>query len=84
MFHWESGGPPSARQWAVRKGSWKLIGNPKDTSNKAPITVRDKRFLVNLDNSVTELENLADKHPDIVQELESLHRDWVDEIRKQP
>ena len=80
VFHWESGGGRNNRQWAVRKGDWKLIGNPKDTSNIAPITDKDKRFLVNLGDSVHELENLADQHPEIVLELESLHDKWIEQF----
>lgn len=81
VFHWESGGSAKARQWAVRKGPWKLIGNPKDTSNKAPITANDRRFLVNLDESVTELKNIAPDHPEVVKELEALHNRWIDQFR---
>ena len=77
VFHWESGGGKNNRQWAVRKGDWKLIGNPRDTSNMAPITDDDRRFLVNLSDSVHELENIADQHADIVTELEALHDEWI-------
>ncbi|MEZ6132815.1 MAG: sulfatase-like hydrolase/transferase [Planctomycetaceae bacterium] len=77
VFHWESGGGKNNRQWAVRKGDWKLIAHPNDTSHLAPITEADRRFLVNLKDSVRELDNLASKHPDIVKELEQLHDEWV-------
>lgn len=77
VFHWESGGGRNNRQWAVRRGDWKLIGNPKDTSQMAPLTEADRRFLVNLSDSVHELENLAAEHPEIVRELETLHDKWI-------
>jgi arylsulfatase A len=73
--HWQLGD-----QWAVREGSWKLIGNPRDTSEKAPITAADKLFLSNLDVDVTEMKNLAGEHPDIVARLSRLHDDWVEDV----
>jgi arylsulfatase A-like enzyme len=80
VFHWQSGGGRNNPQWAVRKGDWKLIGNPKDTSDKAPLTADDKRFLVNLGDSIHELENVADRHPEIVAELEALHDEWIQHV----
>lgn len=70
------------RQWAVRKGDWKLIANPNDTSRLAPITPEDRRFLVNLSDSVHELENLASRYPDVVKELEVLHDEWIKDVAK--
>ncbi len=77
-FHWETG----KNSWAVRQGDWKLLGNPRDTSNKAEITKEDKRFLVNLKQDVTEMINLAKDHPDIVKRLEKLHDAWVEDVKK--
>lgn len=82
VFHWESGGSKNMRQWAVRKGDWKLIANPNDTSRLAPITPEDRRFLVNLSDSVHELENLASRYPDVVKELEVLHDEWIKDVAK--
>lgn len=81
VFHWQSGGSRKAPQWAVRKGKWKLIGNPKDTSGKAPVTAADQRFLVDLTDSVHELRNQASLHPDIVAELEKLHDQWINDVQ---
>lgn len=80
VFHWESGGPKTARQWAVRKGNWKLIGNPRDTSNKAPVGKSGQRFLVDLSKSVDEMQNMATDHPDVVQQLETLHDAWIRDV----
>ena len=80
VFHWQSGGSKDKPQWAVRRGDWKLIGHPNDTSNTAPITEQDRRFLVNLGDSVHELENLASQHPDVVRELEHLHNEWIQNV----
>lgn len=82
VFHWQTGGgnnPP----WAVRKGEWKLLGNPRDTSNKAPLTANDKLFLVNLSDDPTEMKNFAKEHPDIVTALLKLHQQWVTEVKRQ-
>ena len=79
VFHWESGGGRQNRQWAVRRGPWKLIANPRDTTAGAP-PISVPRFLTNLDESVTEEENLASRHPDIVQSLEQLHQEWIRDV----
>jgi arylsulfatase A len=76
MFHWQSGG----KQWAVRDGDWKLIGNPRDTSNKAPITANDKLFLSNLKVDHSEMKNIADQHPEIVDRLKKSHDAWAREV----
>ena len=82
-FHWQSGrGLGRKPQWAVRDGDWKLIGNPNDTSNKAPITSDDSRFLVNLAADVSEMKNLAAQHPQIVTRLEKLHDEWLSEVTR--
>jgi arylsulfatase A len=80
QFHWQSGGSGANAQWAVRDGDWKLIGNPRDTSDKAPIGKDDHRFLVNLAGDVSEMKNLAADNPDVVKRLEKLHHEWVSEV----
>ncbi|MBT4409132.1 MAG: sulfatase-like hydrolase/transferase [Bacteroidetes bacterium] len=71
-FHWKLG-----KQWAVRKGKWKLLGNPNDPSGKFPINgEKDQLFLVNLDNDQSEQYNLAEQHPQIVHELIDLYMKW--------
>ena len=79
VFHWQSGGGKNSPQWAVRSGDWKLIGNPSDTSQKAPISDADHLFLVNLAEDVSETKNLANNHPDKVRKLSELHQAWVEE-----
>ena len=61
----------------MREGDWKLIGNPNDTSKKAALTAKDKLFLVNLRESVSEMKNLAETNPDTVQRLKKLHDVWA-------
>ena len=78
-FYWQLGRGPKA-QWVVREGDWKLLGNPRDTSNKAPLGKDDKRFLCNLAEDATEMKNLAREHPDVLERLETLRDQFVKEI----
>lgn len=77
VLHWTFGG-----SWAVRDGEWKLIGNPRDTANKAPIGKHDKYFLVNLREDVSEMKNLAAANPEIVKRLKTLHDKWISSVNK--
>ncbi len=72
QFFWQLG-----NQWAVREGDWKLIGNPRDTSHKAPITKADELFLSNLKDDVSEMHNIAAEHPDVVGRLKAAHETWA-------
>ncbi|MCA9123150.1 MAG: sulfatase-like hydrolase/transferase [Planctomycetaceae bacterium] len=84
VFHWQSGrGLGGKPQWAVRDGDWKLIGNPNDTSNQAPLTADDARFLVNLADDPSETTNLAKSRPELVQRLTELHETWLDDVELQ-
>lgn len=80
IFHWQSGRSEQGPRWAVRKGPWKLLGNPRDTSHKAEVTEDDNPFLANLDKDITEMTNFADGHADIVEELTQLHEEWINEV----
>lgn len=75
-FHWATG----REQWAVRQGDWKLIGNPYDPTDKAPIPEGQKYFLVNLTEDIAEMNNLADQHPEKVKAMEKLHAEWAEQF----
>lgn len=62
--------------WVARKGKWKLIGNPYDTSMRNYI-FKEKRFLVNLDEDPGEQTNLVNQYPTIVEELEKQYQQWL-------
>lgn len=62
--------------WVARKGKWKLLGNPRDTSKKKH-KLKEKKFLVNLDNDIGESTNLSKKYPEKVIELEQQYRNWL-------
>ena len=56
LLYWEFPG----KQRAARKGDWKAVTVKKD----APLE------LYNIKEDMTESENLAEQHPEILQELE--------------
>jgi len=63
-------------RWAVRKGDWKLLKDPIDPSDKAPIAKKDSLFLVNIQNHPDEMVNVADKYPEKVEELIREFNTW--------
>ena len=65
-----------SKMWVARKGTWKLIGNPFDTSQR-DYTFTEKRFLVNLEEDPGERNNLAASNPSIVEELEQQYQNWL-------
>lgn len=67
--------------WVARKGKWKLLGNPYDTSQR-DYTFTEKLFLVNLEEDPGETINLADKYPEKVKELELQYQLWLANINK--
>lgn len=82
ILYW-SEGLGESNQWAVRKGPWKLIGNPRDTSDKDLLTDNDKLFLSNLEKDKTEMVNFADQYPDIVKELTRLNQQLIEDIENE-
>ncbi len=82
VFHWQTGGGRNP-SWAVRDGDWKLLGNPRDTSQQAPITPQDRLFLVDLAQDPAERNNLAPQHPERVQQMQQLHDEWVQQVQQQ-
>lgn len=63
---WSEGG--GSGEWAVRSGSWKLVAH------------QNRRELYDLEADPAETSNLAQKHPERVQELEALYHAWLDEM----
>lgn len=54
---------------AVRQGKWKLVARHRGAWE-----------LYDLDADRTELNNLADKHPDRVKEMAGLHKEWAKKV----
>jgi arylsulfatase A len=63
-LHWLFGS-----DWAVRKGTWKLIGK-----SDQPLS------LVNLETDLKEENNLIKDQPKLAAELMKLHRQWIAEV----
>ena len=57
------------KEWAVRRGPWKLVGNAKS-----------EMILFNLDDDIEEQKDLAKESPNIVEELLVLYREWEKDV----
>ena len=63
------------KQWAVRKGDWKLYANAMDPSTNEPVDPKDAKFLlVDLEKDPSERTNLAEQNPEIVRELREIQK----------
>jgi arylsulfatase A-like enzyme len=79
--HWQTGTGNNAR-WAVRRGDWKLIGNPQDTGNTGLPAPKGPLFLSDLAGDVGETQDHAAEHPEIVADLLKRRADWLQAIGK--
>jgi arylsulfatase A-like enzyme len=70
MYAWEF-----RDTYAIRKGKWKLLGNPYDTSNRA-YKYKGKHLLIDLDKDPNESVNLYDDYPQIAEELQQYYLKW--------
>ncbi|MEC9093214.1 MAG: sulfatase-like hydrolase/transferase [Planctomycetota bacterium] len=61
-------------QWAIRKNQWKLLGNPRDVRNLQSVGKSDKLFLVDLENDLSEKNNLADSQQPVMNQLMKLQQ----------
>jgi len=83
VLYWQHGSyDDNIAQWVVRKDDWKLIGNAKERVKKGVI-VEDKLFLSNIKMDISEKENLAEKYPNEVKRLKTLHDEWIKGVRKE-
>jgi len=70
-WHWDFN-----KYWSIRKGDWKLLYDPQDTSLKRkpdPNKSEDIYYLVNLKDDIGERNNLAAQYPEKVKELKQLY-----------
>ena len=77
---WSSGG-----QNAVRRANWKLVidgftadGTPE---GQKKLTGEDAMFLSDLDQDPGETRNLRRLHPNLVDELATMQRRWLEEVK---
>lgn len=80
LVHWETRG---GKHWAVRQGRWKLVHGGPATKDQGRDLPAAKTFLSDMTQDVTETKNLADQHPDKVERLTQLHRQWTEEVESQ-
>ena len=72
LIRWQLG-----KQWAIRKGDWKLIGNPRDPSDMTSIDPeKDSLFLSNLKMDISETRNLSHENSEKLEELIDEYLDW--------
>jgi arylsulfatase A-like enzyme len=73
VSYWQLG-----KQWAVRAGDWKMVGNPVDpsTSKNNLHFPMDNIFLSNLKSNISESINLAEQYPEKVKEMIELYQEW--------
>lgn len=84
IVYWQLGGyDDKTAQWVVRKGPWKLIGNVNEPKGKAEKTDLPKLFLANLDDDISEKNNLAESNPKKLHELLELHKTWLNSVRSE-
>ncbi len=67
-------------QWVVRKGPWKLLGNPKDNREPKSLAAGQQLFLANLDDDPSEQTDLSKHKPQIVSELQQLRQIYLDSL----
>ena len=66
-------------QTAVRKGKWKLVLKGKLIDAYGPVP---DIHLSNLEEDISESNNLADKEPEITEELKNLAENWRSKIEE--
>jgi arylsulfatase A-like enzyme len=81
VVYWQHGSADdNVAQWVVRKGDWKLIGNPKERIHGKQESFGEL-FLTNLSMDISEKENMIKKFPNEVQQLQSLHNSWLKQVK---
>jgi len=79
VLHWET---DKGKHWAVREDNWKLVHNGPATEYKGRKLPQADDFLSNMAEDVTETKNLAEVHPEIVERLTTLHKQWLEEVNQ--
>ncbi|GAB5404855.1 MAG: hypothetical protein Aurels2KO_30860 [Aureliella sp.] len=67
-------------QWVVRKGPWKLLGNPKDSREPDSISKGQELFLANIETDPSETNDVSDEHPTVVEELQQIRQSYLDSL----
>lgn len=72
VMHWQW-----QKTWMVRQGDWKLIVNGR---HRIGGKKSDAVYLANLADELPERTNHAQQHPNIVEQLTSLHNQWAQAV----
>jgi len=84
VINWQVGSYDDQNaQWAVRRGPWKLMGNVKEPAGRGDMEELPNLYLVNLDEDISEQNNLAESRPEKLSELLGLHKKWLNAVRKE-
>lgn len=83
VWRWNDVAIVGADTWAVRRGDWKLLINPVDTSGEysRETTVLADIFLVNLRDDPAETESVHRDHPDVVADLLAIRDAYIAELQ---
>ena len=65
VLHWQF-----QKRWAVRRGDWKLISNHQG----------EPQILANLAEDEPEVKNHFGEQAEIVDQLHTLHQQWLEEV----
>jgi arylsulfatase A-like enzyme len=79
VLFWKQG-----NQSAVRKDKWKLVMHPAthgDGNRRTELTGDDTLFLSDLASDPGERRNLRHEHPEIVRDLQNLHKAWLADVQ---
>lgn len=83
VVYWQHGSSDDkVAQWVVRRGDWKLIGNPQERIRGQKESFGEL-FLSNMSMDVSEKENLIGKYPEEAKQLRKLHDEWLKEVKKE-
>ncbi len=71
------------KEWAVREGKWKLHGiRDVKSANFEGFNLKRGEYLYNLDEDISESNNLITQYPDVVARLKAQHKLWKVEMEK--
>lgn len=80
-LYWQTGGKRG--HWAVRSGRWKLVYNGPASEFQGRNIKKEEIFLTDLSEDLSETQNVAEDHPDVVKRLRELHSRWVSQVTAQ-
>ena len=78
-WYWQLGSGPNA-QWAVREGTWKLLGRPRDPRPDRPSDKLGPLFLADLESDPGELEDQLEQQPEKVKQLRAVRKRWQESL----